>query len=77
MITTIWQNWTNEPAETVYKTGYEGILKDVIDLWDVFTFCDSCGSQYTEYTNRTPQNVAEQILEEVEGVLDYEKENVL
>ena len=61
---TIWQNWTNESAEAVHSVGYDELLEGVIYLWDTFTL-DERGERYSDYENRTPQDVAEQIWDEV------------
>jgi uncharacterized Fe-S radical SAM superfamily protein PflX len=63
---TIWQNWTNESAEAVHSVGYDELLEGVIDLWDTDFMLDEQGERYSGYENRTPQDVAEQIWDEVE-----------
>jgi hypothetical protein len=62
----IWNDWTNEDAETVHKMGRDALLDGVLDLWDTFTL-DERGERDPNYENRTPLDVAEQIWDEVEG----------
>jgi hypothetical protein len=71
----IWHEWTNETAETVQQRGSDRLLEDVIDLWNSFTL-DEHGNRYTKYVNRTPLEIAEQIWDEVEGTVEYEKEDI-
>jgi len=61
---TIWQNWTDESASELVALGFEKILSQVTELWEEFTI-DGNGERYTEYKNRTPQDVAKQIWGEI------------
>jgi hypothetical protein len=70
----ILHEWTDESAETVQQRGSDRLLEDVINLWNRFTL-DEHGNRYTKYVNRTPLEIAEQIWDEVEGTVEYEKED--
>ena len=71
MSTPIWDQWTNESAQTIQKMTYDELLKQFVGLWNDFTV-DETGKTYEEYINRTPQDVTKQIMDEVEETIDYE-----
>ena len=60
---TIWQNWTDESAETVHQMGYCQILQQVITLWDLYP-------ADFRYENRTSEDVAKQIWDEIEKEIE-------
>jgi hypothetical protein len=60
---TIWQKWTDESAETVHQMGYCQILQQVIALWDLYPMD-------FRYENRTSEDVAKQIWDEIEKEIE-------